>query len=229
MKLKKYPLLALTSLFLAGCDSPADPATPGEKTLGLVKAWVNGYYHNVAQAEADMASDLPPEQMHRPMHQLFVPVSVPSIDGYIVYQQSSLDGSETPAMIFRHGLMLYIPDQNSDALLQRELYFKDAELYKNAHRNPEILKDITLEDVTWDTGCDFYLTTSEDGKLVSGPLIDGACVMFNPGLQKDMYADDVVEITANEYRFRGRFVDEDGNVLWGTESDVLNTLIRQDN
>jgi hypothetical protein len=162
------------------------------------------------------------------MHQLFVPVDAPSIEGYIVYQQSSADGSENPTMIFRHGLMQYIPDEDSDALLQRELYFKDAEPYKNTHRNPEILLDMTLEDMTWDAGCDFYLTTNDAGTLVSGPLTDGACVMFNQGLQKNMYADDVVEITATEFRFRGRFVDEEGNVLWGTQSDVLNTMIRQD-
>ena len=213
-----------------GCDTSgvdAQLSQPTDQTLTLVRQWVTGYYNNVAQAEADMAANLPPEQMHRPMHQLFVPVEVPNIEGYLLYQQSSMDGSENPAMIFRHGLMQYIPDENSDALLQRELYFKDAEPFKNAHRNPEILTNVTLEDMTWDEGCDFYLRASEDGSMVSGPLIDGACVMFNQGLQKNMYADDVVEITANEYRFRGRFVDEEGKVLWGTESDVLNTMVRQ--
>ena len=42
-----------------------------------------------------------------------------------------------------------------------------------------------------------------------------------------MYADDLVEITENEYRFRGRFVDAEDNVLWGTESSELNNLERQ--
>jgi hypothetical protein len=224
-------LTAITTSMLSGCDSAQPPATtlsPTDNTLTLVKQWVTGKYSNVTQAEADMASDLPPEQMHRPMHQLFVPIDAPNIEGYIVYQQSSADGSENPAMIFRHGLMLYTADANSDTLLQRELYFKDADPYKNAHRNPEILADVTLDQMTWDAGCDFHLTTSEDGTMVSGPLIAGACVLFNQGLQKNMYADDVVEITANEYRFRGRFVNEAGNVVWGTESDVLNTMVRQD-
>jgi len=81
--------------------------------------------------------------------------------------------------------------------------------------------------MTWDEGCDFYLTASEDGTLVSGPLIEGACVIFNQGLQKNLFADDLVEITANEFRFRGRFVDENGQVMWGTESSELNSMIRQ--
>jgi hypothetical protein len=231
-KLFFFSLISTTlTIGLSACDnqaiSVAGKPTTGT-TLELIQQWVVGNYNNVAQAEADMASDLPPEQMHRPMHQLFVPVDAPNIEGYIVYQQSSADGSENPAMIFRHGLMQYTADANSDALLQRELYFKDAEPYKNAHRNPEVLADVSLDQMTWDAGCDFYLTTSEDGTMVSGPLIEGACVLFNQGLQKNMYADDVVEITANEYRFRGRFVDEADNVVWGTESDILNTLVRQE-
>ena len=227
MKCRVNPALCilLVASVIAGCSEP--PATPAETTLQKVKQWVNGNYNNVAQAEADMAANLPPEEMHRPMHQLFVPVDAPGIEGHIVYQQSSMDGSENPAMIFRHGLMQYIPDPASDALLQRELYFKDPEPYKNLHHNPELLLDVTLEDMTWDEGCDFYLRTSEDGALVSGPLREGKCVMFNRGTQQNMYADDRVEITATDYRFHGRYRDEEGNIVWGTASEVLNSMVRQ--
>jgi hypothetical protein len=161
------------------------------------------------------------------MHQLFAQVETPEIAGYTLYQQSSLDGSETPAMIFRHGLMQYLIDSETNTVRQRELYFKDPEPYKNAHREPEILTGVTLDQLTWNEGCDFYLSTNEDGTMVSGPLLEGQCVLFNQGLQKNMYADDVVEITATEFRFRGRYVDENGATLWGTESDELNRLVRQ--
>ncbi len=207
-----------------------EPVSPAEQTIGLVKDWVHGRYNNLAQAEADMAADLPLEMMHRPMHQLFVPVEALQLDGYILYQQSSLDGTENPAMIFRHGLMQYLPDPESGKLLQRELYWKDAERWKNLHKNSELLaelKTLTLEDFTWDAGCDFYLSTSADGSMVSGRIVERACVLFNRGLEKNMYADDVVEITATEYAFHGRFVDDEGNVLWGTGSDELNRMVRQ--
>jgi hypothetical protein len=220
----KAVLTIAALISLAGCSKKEEPPT----ALALVQQWVHGNYNNVAQAEADMAADLLPEQMHRPMHQLFSRVEVPNIDGYILFQQSSMDGSETPAMIFRHGLMQYFNDPDSGVLHQRELYFKEPEPFKNAHRNPEILEDVTLDAMTWDAGCDFYLEASEDGSMVSGPLLDGKCVMFNQGLQKNMVADDKVEIAATEYAFRGRFRDEDGNILWGTESEDLNRLVRQE-
>jgi hypothetical protein len=217
----------LLSMLTAACmQETPEPQTESD-ALGLVQQWVQGNYNNTAQAEADITADLPAQLAHRPMHQLFAPIKVPGIDGYIVYQQSSMDGSESPAMIFRHGLMQYFLDTETGALRQRELYFKDPEAYKNAHRNPEALQTIILDDMTWDEGCDFYLETNEAGTMVSGPLIAGACVLFNQGLQKNLYADDLVEITATEYRFRGRYIDEAGVVMWGTESEELNRMIRQ--
>ena len=230
MTQRAFSLLAtgLACALLSGCDTggPAD-TDPNAQTLRLIETWVDGRYHNLAQAEADMAADLPPELVHRPMHQLFARVSAPQLEGYILYQQSSLDGTENPAMIFRHGLMQYLIDPETNSVRQRELYFKDPEPFKNAHQNPEILADVTLEEMTWDPGCDFYLTTNPAGDMVSGPLLEGQCVQFNQGLQKKMYADDLVEITVDEYRFKGRYVDEAGNTLWGTESPELNTLIKQ--
>jgi hypothetical protein len=82
--------------------------------------------------------------------------------------------------------------------------------------------------MTWDAGCDFYLQANAQKTMVSGPITEGSCVLYSEGLQKEMYADDLVEITATEYRFRGRYVDKTGAVLWGTESDELNRLIRQE-
>lgn len=194
--------------------------------MALIKEWVQGRYNNVAQFEADMAAELPPELTHRPMHQLFVPIDAPNLEGYIVYQQSSLDGSENPAMIFRHGLMQYLPLPDSGKVIQRELYFKNPEPYKNLHQNPGLLADVTPEQLTWNEKCDFHLQANMDGDLVSGP-IPGKCALFNKGTQQEMYADDLVEITATDYRFLGRYVDAEGNIVWGTASDELNNLIRQ--
>ena len=65
------PLLCFcaTLFAVAGCERTDETS----RELELVKEWVHGNYNNVAQADADIAADLPPEEMHRPMHQLFVP------------------------------------------------------------------------------------------------------------------------------------------------------------
>lgn len=229
--MRSVAAILIMAAVLVACEPGGKTVTTADTAeqaaLELIKQWVRGNYNNVAQFEADMAAGLPPEQTHRPMHQLFVPINAPLLDGYIVYQQSSMDGSENPALIFRHGLMQYLPDPESGSVIQRELYFKDAEPYKNLHRNPELLADVTLEQLTWNEGCDFFLRVNDAGDMVSGPLPPGKCVMLNRGTQQKMYADDYVEITATDYRFRGRYVDGEGNVVWGTSSEELNSMTRQ--
>ena len=42
----------------------------------LVRAWVHGQYTNKAQFESDLARKLPPEQIHRQLHQFFAPLTV---------------------------------------------------------------------------------------------------------------------------------------------------------
>ena len=64
------------------------------------------------------------------------------------------------------------------------------------------------------------------GKAVSGPMDFGPCRLFNEGLGIEMIAEDEIRVTADEYWFLGRYVDEEGNVMWGTESDELNKLKR---
>lgn len=225
-----FPVLALVSLTIifTGC-APGDadkPISQQQRTLDLIKDWVQGRYNNVAQFEADMAAGLPPELTHRPMHQLFVPLDAPTLEGHIVYQQSSMDGSENPAMIVRHGLLQYLPIPDSNTVIQRELYFKDPEAYKNLHHNPERLMEVSPTDLTWNENCDFHLKVNTTGDMVSGPL-PGKCVLLNRGTQQKMYADDRVEITQTDYRFRGRYVDAAGNIVWGTASEELNNLNRQ--
>jgi hypothetical protein len=73
---RTFTLACITLLASLSACSPK-PAEPQAGTLDLVKHWVHfSSYNNVAQAAADFAAELPPEQMHRPMHQLLARVDV---------------------------------------------------------------------------------------------------------------------------------------------------------
>ena len=213
---------------------PAFPATAGgsggsEQTLQLIRHWVAGRYDNSTQAEQDLAnSKVPDDEKHRLMHQFFVPVpvEVPAIPGYLVYQQSSVDGSEEPEMIVRAGLLQFFVD-GAGQVHQRELNFKDLGAFKNAHRDPERLRRLTLDQFRFDSGCDFLLTLSPSAGEVGGPMRPGACRFFSKGLNKELTADDAVTIRPDEYWFLGRFVDETGKVMWGNASDQPVKLVRR--
>jgi hypothetical protein len=222
--------LALLSLLFAATVSPAGgpPSTDIDRTLALIKEWVRGEYNSKAQYDSDIARQVPDNEVHRAMHQLFAPVTVPipALDGYLVFQQSAADGSTNPAMIIRVGILQFLPDPASGTVIQRELNFRNKEPYKNAHLNQEVLRKVTLADFNVNTGCDFFLQANKDGTEIAGPMKEGACRMKNPGTGKDMIADDAVVIKPQEFWFRGKFRDETGRVVWGTESPEMNKLVR---
>jgi hypothetical protein len=192
-----------------------------ERALALVRQWVAGRYDNSAQAASDVADQgIPDDRKHRLMHQLFVPVpvAVPAIPGYLVFQQSSVDGSEDPELITRVGLLQFFSDE-AGQLRQRELNFKDLDAFKNAHRSPDRLRGVTLADVRFDAGCDFPLRVTVPAEEVAGVMPRGTCRFHSQSLGKELIADDAVTIRAAEYWFLGRFVDDTGKVMWGNASD----------
>lgn len=212
-------------LLFAGAGVSA--GTP-EQTLAAVQQWVAGRYDNAAQVAADEATSVPDALKHRLMHQLFVPVPVeiPAIPGYLVFQQSSLDGSDDPGRIVRGGLLQFFVDEEAGVVRQRELNFRDLESWKNAWRTPERLRSLTLDAFNVDPGCDFRLRLDDTGERIHGPMPSGTCRIFSAGIGKELSADDAVWITPDGFWFKGRFVDETGAVMWGNASEEPVKLAR---
>jgi len=219
-------LLLMPAAAIPGAPPGADES---RRALTLIRAWVAGRYDNSQQAAQDLADDaIPDDEKHRLMHQLFVPVTVavPALPGYLVFQQSSVDGSDAPEAITRVGLLQFLPAEDG-RIRQRELNFRDLESAKNLHLAPERLRGLTLDDFRVDAGCDFHLTLDPSGTEISGPILPGACRFFSPGLNKELVADDAVTIRPDEYWFLGRFVDGAGRVMWGNASKEPVKLVRR--
>jgi len=218
-------------LGLLGAVAVADAAPPSAdaaRTLELVRAWVHGQYNNQAQFESDLARKLPPEQIHRQLHQFFAPLTVPipGIEGYLVYQHASVDGSFSLPSLIRIGLLQYFTDPQSGRLVQRELNFRDGERWKNVYQKPELLQAIRMSDFEVKPGCDFVLATNVEGTEVTGVMQERACTLYSEGLKTMLYARDAVVIRPDEYQFWGQFVDDSGAVRWGTESNEYYRMFR---
>jgi len=200
---------------------------PPARTLQLIRQWLQpGWYDNAWQTERDVANGMPDRLVHRPMHQFFAPVKVPQLEGWIVFQQASQDGSHSPDSLFRTGLLQFIVDEQLGVVRQRELAFKDPQRFRNAHLEPAALAKVTLDDVSWNPACDFLLQASAAGTEVRGPIPARTCWIESRGLGKRLWADDEVVIRPGEFWFLGRYRDDEGAVKWGNENAELNQLRR---
>jgi hypothetical protein len=183
-----------TTPALAAPAADASAASP-RRALELIREWVKpGWYDNVAQTERDIQNETPDRLVHRPMHQFFAPVKLPQFEGYLVFQQASQDGSRTPESLIRTGLLQYLVDEKLGVVRQRELNFKDAQRFRDAHLDPALLAKATLDDVRFDPACDFLLKVSADGSEVRGPVPARTCWIESRGLGKRLWADDEVVI-----------------------------------
>ncbi len=194
------------------------------KTMELIEQWiVAGHYDNSAQVEGELNSNIPENLRHRPMYQLFVPVDLPQINGITHFQQAYADGNHD--MVVRVGITQFFADPESGRVRMRELHFHDEQIFYDAHKDPTQLESLTLDDVWWDEGCDFYLLIKEQESEISGPMNEGTCILQDDLFGVELAAEDEVVILPGELRFLGRYVDADGQVMWGNESDELNKLV----
>lgn len=194
------------------------------KTMELIEQWiVPGHYDNSAQVEGELNSNIPENLRHRPMYQLFVPVDLPQIDGITHFQQAYADSNHD--MVVRVGITQFFADPESGRVRMRELHFHDEQIFYDAHKDPTQLESLTLDDVWWDEGCDFYLLIKEQESEISGPMNEGTCILQDDLFGVELAAEDEVVILPGEFRFLGRYVDADGQVMWGNESDELNKLV----
>lgn len=200
----------------------ADP----QATLERIQSWIGGQYNNQEQVDADLAQDLAPELHHRLMHQLFVPVQVPELEGFVVFQQSSTDGSTDSDWIIRLGLTQYFIDETLNVVRLREHTFENPEAFHNAHLRPDQLRNLSADELVHDPACDFLLRLSDREDRIEGPIPGAGCRLYHPGLKKELIADDRVVISPEGFWFLGRYLDENGQVMWGTSSEVLNQLNR---
>ena len=222
--------LLLCSMPTLGAPELAADSSPTVAELRTVvdtlRLWVHGRYDNTRQFEHDIDSGVDDDMVHRQSFQFITPATVPALDGYVVFQQSSSDGSDEPERIGRLGLLRFFVDEASGSVRLREYRFKEPDRFKNAHRNPQILSTLTLADLAWDEGCDFYLRAEPRVSTIRGPIRTGACRIYSAGLKKPLMAEDFVVITPDQFWYLGRFVDERGRVMWGNRSPEPVKLLR---
>jgi len=217
-------LVALGLLaFQARADQQADNI---DATLALIKAWLGGTYSNQAQVAADAAADLPQERRHMPLHQVIVPVSIGALDGLTYFDQLSGDGTDKTIMSV--GIYQFTPDPKTGTVRMRLLMFKDSERFADAYRKPEELDAVTLDDLRWTDGCEFFLTASEDASEIRGGMQESSCFPVSRVTGEKLRHVDELVIMPTQIWNKARYYDMDGNLLFGNSTGEFAKQVRID-
>lgn len=99
--------------------------------------------------------------------------------------------------------------------IEIETYFpNDSEFYRGASRDPERLKEMTVEDLTYNSGCN--MEVERDGKGFRGRIEPKqACIV--PFKQKDTYLDSYLWVDSEQFITLDRGRDpETGKRIWGS-------------
>ncbi len=195
-----------------------------EDVLALIQDWVGGTYDNSAQLAADVANTVPDNKKHTPHHQILTLVTINDFDGVTFFAQSGDGATEA---VLGAGLQHFYPDSDSGMVKMRFHFFKESKRFIDAHLDLSILESVTLDDVRFNEGCEFYLSKSEDGSELRGAMKEDSCYFTSQANGQKIHHIDELVIRPGEYWNNARFYDLNGNFLHGNVSDDFVKTVRR--
>lgn len=143
-----------------------------EEGLSNLARWWPGHWSNAVQVSSPEQAALAPEQRHRRLDMVVVPVSLPAFGDLVFYAEIFADGD--PQKIVRQRLYAASIDRGRAVLRVRLFIFADApRRFPRAYENPAILASLASSDLTVIEGCDLLLQPEPDGLM--GGMDFGAC------------------------------------------------------
>lgn len=179
-----------------------------------------GEYDNYAEWESDVEKNVSANRQHAHLHSIFYgPVNLPAFGDHIFYVQQYEDGN--PRKIYRQRLYKF-EDSGVDFVLS--FYdFKNGSKYIDAQKHPEILSNLTPNDMNQVTPkCNVHINRSPDG-IFRGQTTD-ECVVIDHITKTAIRIKDNNEFGPNFVSIHERGYDaKTGALIFGNPTpDVLN-------
>ena len=173
-----------------------------ERELETLVAMWPGDYDNREQLQfdADVGKRDVDSGGHLRVHAQIRRVEVPALGEYVLYVEEYKNND--PVEIFRQRLYVLIADDAENAIRVKLLFFRDGKAYLGAHRNPDLLKDVSDSDVASLQGCDVFIRRA--GDWYEGAMKSKTC-LFGEG-ETRRYSDYQVRVFQHGYWFRDRII-----------------------
>jgi hypothetical protein len=212
--------MAGIALLSTGAISLAAPqAAPAslEQQLQTFLQWFPGEYDNYEQVYADTENQV--EQIHEHIHHIFYPASSPSMGDHVFFVQQYMDGN--PQQIYRQRLYRFSIDAEESALRLDIFSFKNEDKYRNAFLTPDILTDLTPDELIERPGCEVYWRFAEkEQNAFHGYMHEKTCSFVSERSGKRIYITDDLRLTRDQIWIRDEAFDENGGRVFGNRAGI---------
>lgn len=170
---------------------------------------MTGSWDTFAQVEEDEANDTNYKHIRALLH--VVPVEIPQLkDGIALYVENQ-DSANRPRPYRQR---IYFFSRKNGKITLQIYRIKQAEDFINAHKNPNSLKNLTLDRLTKEEGCD--LVYEKSGDLFKGKIIEARSCKSS--LRGATYTYSESEISKDKWINLDQGFDDAGNHKWGPPS-----------
>lgn len=193
-------------------------STGGKQNIsdyGLFLRWFQGEFDNHEQHKNDIENGV--SNPHRRIHSIIKKIDIPGFEGHTFYLQQYLDGN--PDKIYRQRIFETLWEPHSSTVITRIYKFpENLKNYKNALRNPDMLKELKPSDMKHSSDCNIYWR--RNGDKFYGSTKKAGCTFISSETGKKLMVSEKLTISEDEFWILENTVDENGKIVYGREDEI---------
>lgn len=189
-----------------------------DANLARLSEWFAGEWDNYEQVMAAKDKSQGGAPPHERVHALFLPVNVPAIGGSVFFARQTLD--DDPTRVFRLRLYRFAVDADNDAIRLDQYSFNDEKRWRDAHRAPESLTQLTSAELRYAPDCAVYFKFDSATGEFTGSTRKGACKVASERLAKAVIVEDQIQLGQDKLWILSAARDEGGRMIYGNPQGI---------
>tara|TARA_R110002110_G_scaffold415765_3_gene655263 strand:- start:26833 stop:27813 length:981 start_codon:yes stop_codon:yes gene_type:complete len=191
--------------------------------MALFLDWFPGEYDNHEQVWQQKEDGLSGDQLLEHIHHRFVPVEAPALGEHVFFVLQTMD--DDIDKVYRQRIYNFRWNEAEDAVELVIYRMADEARYRDAWKNPGLVKDISLDDVSTTPGCEVYWR--HNGEFFDGTMKEQACHFYSRRSGKEIYITDTLRLTSNEIWIADKATDAQGNYIFGADTPHKNRKVQR--
>ena len=211
--------IILAAVLFASC---ATQAKRNDADLAQLAEWYPGRYTNGAQAQADARSGVKPP--HAALEVNIARIYAPRISDFTYYVQES--AADDPRRIFTQRLVSFKAVKNR-GIVQSLWTFAEPIRWRDAHRNGDLFKGMTSQDLKPMEGCDLVWKKKAEKDAFEASNDQAECRVSSEAAGGMVRLKLRAELNPDELALSEQSFDPSGRLLQDEEADPFYRFLRR--